>query len=100
MNSKCMFSKCNIKCNKPQSCNCQNKCSMNEIYMFLGKYTFDLLCEAQLPCGHPGLRESLCRLIDGKPLPCGHPTLDEILLKVLEKDTGYKCCQCYKCYKN
>ena len=53
-------------CTKPQSCNCQNKCSMNDIYMFLGKYTFDLLSEVQLPCGHP--------------------TLDEILLKVLEKD--------------
>jgi hypothetical protein len=57
--------------------------------MFLGKYTFDLLCEVQLPCGHPGLKESLCLLIDGKQLPCGHPTLDEILLKALEKD---ECC--------
>lgn len=97
MNKKCMCNKCNTQCNKPQCCNCHNKCSMNDIYMFLGKYTFDLLCEVQLPCGHPELKESLCLLIDGKPLPCGHPTLDEILLKVLEKD---KCCKCYKCYKD
>ena len=92
-------------CKHHNNCNCQDKCNLVEIYLFLGEYVFDLLKELELPCGHAGLMESLCSLMDCKKLPCGHPTLDELLLMALKKDEEcnfHKHCNCHKtcnCHK-
>lgn len=77
-------------CNEYDCCNYNfyeqsviNNCCKEDIYMFLGEITHELLESIPIPCGYPSLDEIICLLMNGCTLPYPLPNKQEILKMIL-----------------
>lgn len=75
-NKKCCHCHCHCNCNNSMKewrkfPNCPKKKHRKDVYMYLGEYVYDLLEEADLPCGHDSLDKIiLMTLLDKKHCCC------------------------------